>query len=122
VNTEFAILLGVMGLPLIWFGWFHHDRGWSGDDGVLMARPPGWLRALTRHGDGPVRAVSVALEVYGAGLTVLGFASAAAGPNARFLVQAQAAWLLVGIPVIGIADAYPSVRGWVRRNRHPDVD
>jgi hypothetical protein len=77
---------------------------------------------MTRHGDGPVRAVSVAWEVYGAGLTVLGFASAAAGPNAMLLVQAQAAWLLGGIPVIGIADAYASVRGWVRRRRHPDVD
>jgi hypothetical protein len=76
-----------IGIALVALGYLNHDRG----SGAVSA--PAAVRRALRRGDGPVRVSSVALEVLGLALAILGGAVALSFAEPRIL-------LTVGAPVV----------------------
>jgi hypothetical protein len=117
MTVGFAILLVIIGLGMLLYGRLHHDRYMDDRAGIVTTAPPRWVRLLTRNGDGPLRAVSVAWEVFGAGLFLLATAVVITGTRAPIFVWSMSAWLLAGIIAIGTVDAISFAQGWLRRRR-----
>jgi hypothetical protein len=113
MTPESLALLGLVGLFFAYAGHFQHDRGYSGPSGWIVDVPDS-LRPLLRHGPGPVRAVSVAFEVYGVGLLLLAILDLVAG-GGRTPTFALTAWFVGGILTIGIVDTASEVQGWRER-------
>jgi hypothetical protein len=113
VLSEFAVdvgLVGLIGLFFIYAGHFHHDRRHA-DATELTVTVPIWLRSMLRSGPGPVRLVSAAFEVYGAGMLVLSALWVVLGSDSAMASRALGAWLLVGLLLIFVLNVVSSVLG-----------
>ena len=113
MTPESSALLGVVGLFFAYAGHLQHDRGHSCASGWIVDVPDS-LRPLLRQGPGPVRAVSVAFEVYGVGMLLLAMLDLVSGGGAT-PTFALAAWFIGGILTIGIVDTAAEVQGWRQR-------
>jgi hypothetical protein len=120
LTTEVALLLGGFGLAFLAYGRWFHDRNIDDRSGILSTAPSGRLRRLTRGGEGPVRAVSLAWEIYGTGLFLLSAAVVVTGASVPTLAAGTILWWMGGIVPLGIVDAITSAQGWFRRRRSPD--